>query len=201
MKRWLVIVGVVLLAAWLRTAFYAVDYTEFVYVTRFGEPVAIHDGERAAGLKIKAPWPVDSVQRIDRRVQAFDLPAVESLTRDPVNRTVDKTLAVDAFVTWKIPTTDAADRFVKVVRTPEQAKKIGEQIGIKWDRFDVEQLRRGMDVELEHGQRDPRTNVTNDDPLVTGKIAWAHLNEFPDYYERLEKLEDEAEEYWAKKKK
>ncbi len=85
--------------------------------------------------------------------------------------------------------------------TPEQAKKIGEQIGIKWDRFDVEQLRRGMDVELEHGQRDPRTNVTNDDPLVTGKIAWAHLNEFPDYYERLEKLEDEAEEYWAKKGK
>lgn len=85
--------------------------------------------------------------------------------------------------------------------TPEQAKKIGEQIGIKWDRFDVEQLRRGMDVELEHGQRDTRTNVTNDDPLVTGKIAWAHLNEFPDYYERLEKLEDEAEEYWAKKGK
>jgi membrane protease subunit HflC len=57
-------------------------------------------------------------------VQSFDLPAVESLTRDPVNRTVDKTLAVDAFVTWKIPSTDAADRFVKVVRTPEQAKKI-----------------------------------------------------------------------------
>src|SRR5437879_601823 len=105
MKRLLIVVVIVLFAAWVRTAFYAVDYTEFVYVTRFGQPVAIHDGESAAGLKLKAPWPIDSVLRIDRRVQSFDLPAVESLTRDPVNRTVDKTLAVDAFVTWKIPTT------------------------------------------------------------------------------------------------
>ncbi|HMK46210.1 MAG TPA: DUF5661 family protein [Methanocella sp.] len=85
--------------------------------------------------------------------------------------------------------------------TAEQAKKIGDQIGIKWGEFDVEQFRFGMDVELEHGKRDPRTNVTQDDPVVTGKIAWAHLNEFPDYYERLEKLEDEAEKYWAAKKK
>src|SRR5439155_25190550 len=74
--------------------------------------------------KVKAPWPIQSVLRIDRRVQSFDLPAVESLTRDPVNRTVDKTVAVDAFVTWKIPDAQAADRFVKVVRTPEQARKI-----------------------------------------------------------------------------
>lgn len=85
--------------------------------------------------------------------------------------------------------------------TAEQAKKIGDQLGIKWDQFDVEQFRRGMDVELEHGKHDPRTNVTGDDPLTTGKIAWAHLNEFPDYYERLEKLEDEAEEYWSKRRK
>ncbi len=88
----------------------------------------------------------------------------------------------------------------KKVFTAEQAKKIGEQIGIKWDRFDVEQFRRGMDVELEHGRRNPATNVTNDDPLVTGKIALAHLNEFPDYYDRHEKMEDEAEAYWAKRK-
>jgi len=55
-----------------------------------------------------------------------------------------------------------------------------------------------MDVELEHGTIDPLTNVTNDDPLMTGKIALAHLNEFPDYYDRLEKMEDEAEEFWEK---
>jgi len=55
-----------------------------------------------------------------------------------------------------------------------------------------------MDVELEHGTRDSNTNVTNDDPLMTGKIALAHLNEFPDYYTRLKKMEEEGEEYWEK---
>lgn len=76
----------------------------------------------------------------------------------------------------------------------EEARRVGEQIGIDWGSapFDVEQFRKGMDVELEHGVHDPGTNVTNDDPLVTGKIALAHLNEFPDYYTRLERMEEEA---------
>ncbi len=80
--------------------------------------------------------------------------------------------------------------------TIEEAREIGEQLGIDWSKFDVEQFRAGMDVELEHGTRDPHTNVSNDDPLITGKIALAHLNEFADYYHRLEKMEHEAEEYW-----
>lgn len=77
----------------------------------------------------------------------------------------------------------------------EEAKRVGEQIGIDWESapFDVEQFRAGMDVELEHGTHDPTTNVTEDDPTVTGKIALAHLNEFPDYYTRLQKMEAEAE--------
>jgi hypothetical protein len=78
----------------------------------------------------------------------------------------------------------------------EEAQIIGDELGIRWDRFSVDQFRRGMEVELEHGRRDPATNVTNDDLLVTGKIALAHLNEFPDYYDRLEKMEKEAEAYW-----
>jgi len=82
----------------------------------------------------------------------------------------------------------------------EQAKKIGDDLGIKWDKFDVEQFRRGMDVELEHGLRDPKTNVTNNDNIITGKIALAHLKEFPDYYARLEVMEEEAEKYWEGKK-
>ncbi|OEU43951.1 hypothetical protein BGV40_01460 [Methanosarcina sp. Ant1] len=82
--------------------------------------------------------------------------------------------------------------------TAEEAKAVGEELGIKWDKFDVDQFRRGMDVELEHGTRDPRTNVTNDDPIMTGKIALAHLNEFPDYYDRLEEMEEEAKEFWEK---
>lgn len=80
--------------------------------------------------------------------------------------------------------------------TAKEAKEIGEKLGIKWDKFDVEQFRMGLDVELEHGTRDPKTNVTNDNTLMTGKIALAHLNEFPDYYTRLEKMEKEAEDFW-----
>ena len=84
--------------------------------------------------------------------------------------------------------------------TQEEAKAIGEKIGIRWDKFNVDQFRRGMDVELEHGLCDPSTNVTGDDPIITGKIALAHLNEFPDYYDRLENLEEEAEKYFETKK-
>ena len=80
--------------------------------------------------------------------------------------------------------------------TVEEAKKIGEQLGINWSKFDVEQFRMGMDVELEHGLIDANTNVTNDDPLMTGKIALAHLNEIQDYYTRLEEMEEEGESYW-----
>jgi hypothetical protein len=84
----------------------------------------------------------------------------------------------------------------KNVFSSEEAKSIGEKLGIKWDKFDVEQFRRGMDVELEHGKVDEFTNVSDDDPITTGKIALAHLNEFPDYYDRLDKMEEEAEGYW-----
>lgn len=82
--------------------------------------------------------------------------------------------------------------------TAEEAKAIGEKLGLKWDKFDVDQFKKGMEVELEHGSRDSLTNVTNGDPLITGKIALAHLKEFPDYYDRLEKMEKEAEEFWEK---
>jgi DNA-directed RNA polymerase alpha subunit len=87
----------------------------------------------------------------------------------------------------------------RTVFTADQAREAGERIGIDWatSRFDVEQFRMGMDVELEHGTHDPETNVTDDDVVVTAKIARAHLNEFPDYYSRLAVMEAEAEAYWA----
>jgi hypothetical protein len=83
----------------------------------------------------------------------------------------------------------------------EEAQRIGEAVGIDWGSaaFDVEQFRQGMDVELEHGRHDPATDVTGDDPLMTGKIALAHLNEFPDYYTRLERMEAEAERDWSER--
>lgn len=79
--------------------------------------------------------------------------------------------------------------------TLDEARAAGERIGVDWGSapFDVEQFRMGMDVELEHGTRDPQTNVTDDDAIMTAKIARAHLNEFPDYYTRLGKMEAEAE--------
>ncbi len=82
----------------------------------------------------------------------------------------------------------------------EEARKIGTALGTDWSRIDLEQFRRGLEVELEHGARDPETNVTNDDLTLTGKIAWAHLKEFPDYYTRLDQLEAEAEAYWASRR-
>lgn len=78
--------------------------------------------------------------------------------------------------------------------TPEEAREVGDQIGVDWDRFDLEQFRAGMDVEYEHGTHDPQTDVTGDDPVVTGKIALAHMKEFPDYYDRLRRMEQEAEQ-------
>ena len=79
-----------------------------------------------------------------------------------------------------------------------RGKKIGELLGVDWSKFDVEQFRMGLDVELEHGISVPQTNVTQDDVIITGKIALAHLNEFPDYYTRLEKMEKDAKEFHNK---
>jgi len=79
--------------------------------------------------------------------------------------------------------------------TLEDARRIGGELGIDWSTspFSVGQYLLGLEVELEHGARDPETNVTGDDDLLTGKIAWAHLKEFPDYYTRLAVMEAEAE--------
>jgi hypothetical protein len=83
--------------------------------------------------------------------------------------------------------------------TLDEARSVGDAIGVDWTKFDLEQFRSGMDVEYEHGGHDPQTNVTNDDPIMTGKIALAHMKEFPDYYTRLEEMESEAERFWAAK--
>jgi hypothetical protein len=75
----------------------------------------------------------------------------------------------------------------------EEARSIGDKLGVNWQQVDLEQFKLGLSVELEHGSHDSQTNVTNDDPIMTGKIAWAHIKEIPDYYTRLSKMEAEAE--------
>lgn len=83
--------------------------------------------------------------------------------------------------------------------TDAEARRVGDEIGVDWSRFDLEQFRLGMDVEYEHGSHDPQTDVTGDDPILTGKIALAHMKEFPDYYARLGRMEEEAARDWSTK--
>jgi len=81
----------------------------------------------------------------------------------------------------------------------EEARETGDRLGIDWSKINIDEFRMGLKVELEHGLQNLETNVTHDDLVTTGKIALAHLNEFPDYYTRLEKMEKEAEGFWSKK--
>ena len=85
--------------------------------------------------------------------------------------------------------------------TSEQAREIGQAIGVDWGTVPIEEFRMGLAVELEHGAHDASTNVTDDDLMTTGRIAWAHLKEFPDYYTRLARMEAEADEYWSTRDK
>jgi membrane protease subunit HflC len=122
-----VLVGLVLAPLLLFT----VDRTEFVYVTQFGRRIAIFDGASAdeAGLHFKLPWPIQAVQRLDRRLQSFDLPGAELLTRDPKGKTIDKTLTIDAFVSWRIASSQGADLFLRSVGSVEGAQLIlGQRI-------------------------------------------------------------------------
>ena len=122
MKRLLFVLPA--LALWGLTCLYTVDQAEYAYVTQFGRPVATIDGDTDAGLHVKLPWPVQTVQRLDRRVQMFDLPPAELLTHDPRGQTIDRTLTVEAFVCWRIAGRDGAGRFLSTVGTPEQARAV-----------------------------------------------------------------------------
>lgn len=125
MRFWLfALVPVVLLLA--ASSAFTVDAAEYAYVTRFGRPIAVLDGgdPDQAGLHFKWPWPVDAVQRLDRRLQAFDLPDAELMTRDPMGNTIDKTLTIDTYVCWRIAGADGADRFLRTVGSIDGANLI-----------------------------------------------------------------------------
>src|SRR4051812_42750585 len=114
-------------ALWLLyVSTFTVDATEYVHLTQFGRTVGMYDGgdPDEAGLHFKWPWPVQSVQRLDRRLQAFDLPGAELLTHDPRGKTIDKTLTIDAYVLWRIAGKDGADRFVRTIGSAAGAEQI-----------------------------------------------------------------------------
>jgi modulator of FtsH protease HflC len=136
--RTVIVLGVVATvagAAWM--SLFTVDATEFVYVTEFGRHIATWDGgknDTDAGLHVRWPWPIQTVRRLDRRLQHFDLPAIELLTRasrgaDGAAGGVDKTLTVEAYVCWRIAESDAVDRFVRRMDNFDRAKQLlGQQI-------------------------------------------------------------------------
>jgi membrane protease subunit HflC len=145
-----VIVGLLVVAAalWLlRSSLFAVDRTEFAYLTTFGRHVATFDGasDDEAGLHFKLPWPIQSVERLDRRLQVFDLPGAELLTHDPRGNTIDRTLTVDAYVCWRIADRDGVDRFLRTVGTPERARtilggRVSSQLGAAIGHMELEDL-------------------------------------------------------------
>jgi membrane protease subunit HflC len=128
--RWFIILLGLFLAALVGSwSLYTVDRSEFVYLTQFGRPFRVQDGLTDGGLYAKLPWPVQSVQRLDRRLQYFDLPETELLTHDPEGKTIDKTLTVVAYVCWRIADRDSVDLFIRRIGTPERARTIlGERI-------------------------------------------------------------------------
>jgi membrane protease subunit HflC len=125
----LVLVGLILAGSSL----FSVDRAEYVYLTQFGRPVQTFDGEHDAGLHWKLPWPIQSVQRLDHRLQVFDLPGVELLTRagqaDDRTLTIDKALTMSAYVCWRIAGKNGVDRFIRTVGSTDQAQSIlGQRI-------------------------------------------------------------------------
>src|SRR5437764_15460391 len=129
MRIFLIAAAVVLLGLLGLSSLYAVDRGDFVYVTQFGQFVAVHDGAADGGLHVKLPWPVQSVQRLDRRLQYFDLPETELLTHDAEGQTIDKTLTVVAYACWRIAGPESVDLFIRRLGTPERARTVlGERI-------------------------------------------------------------------------
>jgi membrane protease subunit HflC len=144
----------------LRLSVFTVDCTEFVYLTQFGRPVATYDGAdpAEAGLHFRWPWPIQSAQALDRRLQYFDLPGAELLTRDPQRKTIDRTLTIDAYVCWRIADKAGADRFLRAVATPDRARsylgqRISSELGAAISRLELDDLINTSEGKVERTQQ------------------------------------------------
>jgi modulator of FtsH protease HflC len=147
--RWnILLILVLIMAATLAPmCVFTVDRTEFVYLTQFGRHLETFDGgnDEQAGLHLKWPWPIQSVQRIDHRLQYFDLPGAELLTRDPKRNTIDRTLTLDAYVCWRIADAKGVDQFIRSVGTPAGAQailgqRITSELGAEIGRMELDDL-------------------------------------------------------------
>lgn len=127
MRTFLIILLVIVILILGRMSLYTVDATEYAYVTQLGQHIATHDGGAAdsgPGLHFGWPWPIQSVTRLDRRLQFFDLPGPDLLTHDPKSKTVGERVIVETYVCWRIADASAVDRFIKSMGTAEQVKTI-----------------------------------------------------------------------------
>lgn len=163
MRTFLYILAAIAAIVLVRWSFFTVDASEYAYVTLLGRPIATYDGETDAGLHVGWPWPIQSVQRLDRRTQIFDLPTAELLTHE--GKTIDKTLSVEAYVLWKIADQDAVDRFVKRLGSAARARdilspRINSQLGAAIGQMKMDDL-----VSTEPGSAENTTHV--DDTLRT----------------------------------
>jgi membrane protease subunit HflC len=147
MRTILLILAGLLFVILVRQAVFTVDRTEFVYLTQFGRPVATFDGARAedAGLHFKWPWPIQTVQRLDHRLQQFELQGAELLTHDAKGQTIDKTLIIDAYVCWRIADKKGVDQFIRSVGSADRARSILRQqvssdLGAAIPRLELEDL-------------------------------------------------------------
>src|SRR6516162_826311 len=170
--RWLIglaLLAPVLLWLALQTIFFTVDRTEFAYVTRFGRHVGTFDGAvpDQAGLHWRMPWPIESVRKLDRRLQYFDLPSAELLTRDPRRQTIDRTLNLVGYTCWRINgENDGVDRFVRTIGTAEQARtilgtRISSQLGAQVGKMEMDDL-----ISTEPGKIDAKAAQLRDHLLA-----------------------------------
>jgi membrane protease subunit HflC len=143
---------------------FTVDRTEYVYLTQFGRPVATFDGALPsdAGLHFKFPWPVQSVIRLDHRLQHFDLLGAELLTHDPKGNTIDKTLTIDAYVCWRVADKDGVDQFIRAVGSTEQARnllrqQVSSELGAAVARMELDDL-----ISTESGRVDKNRGLLRD---------------------------------------
>jgi membrane protease subunit HflC len=182
---WILVLGLGGLALLARLCLFTVDRTEFVYLTQFGRPVETFDGADAgqAGLHVKWPWPVQSVQSLDRRLQYFDLPGAELLTRDPKRNTIDKTLTIDAYVCWRIADAGGVDRFIRSVGTPQGAQailgqRINSDLGAAVGQMELEDLVSTEPGKVDDARRRLRQRLLGEAPAGGKPLAEAARDDY-----------------------
>lgn len=176
MKTFLLSFAILALLLVMPQCFFTVDRAEFVYLTQFGRHLETFDGADSsqAGLHFKLPWPIQSVLRLDRRIQFFDLPSVELLTRDTQRNTIDKTLSLDAYICWRIRDAKGVDTFLRTVNTIEGAKailaqRINSELGAAIGTMELDDLVSTEEGKVEKQREILRTKLLLEPGRANGK--------------------------------